>query len=442
MKLKRNLFIISLIFALSLILSAPKNYPVNLNLAGRSLSFTISSPTLTLGSWSRDLDLKLGLDLRGGTEVTLQADMESIAEADRKGALDSVREVIARRVDLYGVTEASVKTLISGQNYRLAVALPGVDNPDEALALIGSTAKLDFRELPPTATASATYADFVPSNLSGSDLKRATVDFDPTTSAPIVALQFSEEGKAKFSALTTQNIGRPIAIFLDEYPLMSPTVNQPITDGNAVIQGDFTLEEVQNLVLTLNAGALPVPVSIIKQQNISPTLGEDSVKSSLTAGGVGLVLVAIFMILNYGSLGFVASLGLIFYGFLNLALYKLIPITLTLPGLAGFILSIGMAVDSNILIFERMKEELRKGNSFGSSLEQGFGKAWDAIKDANIATIMTTFILYNPFDWPFLSSSGMVRGFALTLFLGIATSLFTGLFVTRNLLRSTMSHKL
>ncbi len=436
MKLRRNLFFISLIFALSLILAAPKNFPINFDLFGRGLSFVISSPTLTLGSWSRDLVLKLGLDLRGGTEVTLQADMTSLPEVDRPEALDSVREVISRRVDLYGVTEASVKTITSGDNYRLAVALPGVDNPDEALSLIGSTAKLDFRALPPTATSSATFADFTPTGLSGSDLKRASVDFDPTTSAPIVALQFSDEGKAKFSDLTTSNLGRPIAIFLDEYPLMSPTVNQPITDGNAVIQGDFTLEEVQNLVLTLNAGALPVPITIIKQQNISPTLGEDSVNASLTAGSVGLVLVILFMLLNYRALGFVASLGLIFYGLLTLALYKLIPVTLTLPGLAGFILSIGMAVDSNILIFERMKEEVRKGHSFGESLELGFGKAWDAIKDANIATLMTTFVLYNPFDWSFLNSSGLVRGFALTLLLGILISLFTSLFVTRTLLRA------
>jgi preprotein translocase subunit SecD len=198
---------------------------------------------------------------------------------------------------------------------------------------------------------------------------------------------------------------------------------------------------VQNIVLTLNAGALPVSVSILKQQNVAPSLGEGSVRASLTAGGVGLALVALFMILNYGSLGFVASIGLIFYGILTLALYKLIPITLTLPGLAGFILSIGMAVDSNILIFERMKEESRKGNGFASSLELGFGKAWDAIKDANTATLMATFILYNPFDWSFLNSSGLVRGFALTLFLGILVSLFTGLFVTRNLLRAFIKGK-
>lgn len=436
MKQGRNLLLLSLLFALALVFSAPKNYPLSLNLFGKTYNATLSSPTLKLGSWERDLNIKLGLDLQGGTEVILQADMAPIPESDRTSALDSVREVIARRVDLYGVTEASVKTITSGGEYRLSVALPGVDNPDEALSLIGSTAKLDFRELPPSASDSATYADFTPTDLTGSDLKRATVSFNPETGNPEVGLTFNDAGGEKFATLTERNIGKPIAIFLDEYPLSAPIVQSKIEGGTAVINGTFTLEEVQNLVLTLNAGALPVSVNIIKQQNISPTLGEGSVRASLTAGGIGLALVALFMILNYGSLGFVASLGLVYYGVLTLALYKLIPITLTLPGLAGFILSIGMAVDSNILIFERMKEERRKGNDFKTSLELGFGKAWDAIKDANIATLMTTFILYNPLEWSFLNSSGMVRGFALTLFLGIATSLFTGLFVTRNLLRT------
>jgi preprotein translocase subunit SecD len=441
MKLRRNLFLIALIFALSLIVAAPKNYPVSLNLFSQNINFTISSPNLKIGNWMRDLELKLGLDLRGGTEVILQADMSNIAEADRGDALDSVREVISRRVDMYGVTEASVKTITTQNDYRLSVALPGVEDPDEVLALIGSTAKLDFRELAPTASSSATLEDFVPTDLSGSDLARANVSFNPEDGTPEVGLTFNERGAEKFSQITERNVGKPLAIFLDEVPLQAPIVQVKIDGGSAVISGDYTLEDVKNIVLQLNAGALPVSVSVIKQQNISPTLGEDSIRSSLTAGGVGLILVVLFMVLNYRFLGFVASLGLIFYGVLTLALYKLIPITLTLPGLAGFILSIGMAVDSNILIFERMKEETRKGNSFEHSMELGFGKAWDAIKDANIATLITTFILYNPFDWSFLNSSGLVRGFALTLFLGIVISLFTSLFVTRTLLRAIINHK-
>jgi len=441
MRLRRNIFLIVLLTALALVVDAPKNYPVNLSLLGNNISFVISSPTLKLGTWERDLNIKQGLDLKGGTEVMLVADMGSIAVENRSDALESAREVIARRVDLYGVAESTVKTVISGDSYRINVALPGIDNPDEALQLIGSTAKLDFRELP-EATDSALYSDFLPTNLTGSDLQKASVGFNSQTSKPEVNLQFSEEGGKKFSEITARNIGKPLAIFLDEYPISAPTVQDRIDGGSAVINGEYTLDEAKNMAITLNAGALPVSISVLSQQNVAPTLGADSVAKSIRAGGVGLALVALFMILNYGWLGLVADLGLVIYGLLTLALYKLIPITLTLPGLAGFILSIGMAVDSNILIFERMKEEMRKGNDWSSSMESGFGKAWDAIKDANIATLITTFILYNPLEWSFLNSSGMVRGFALTLFLGIATSLFTGIFVTRNLLRATMSKKI
>lgn len=441
MRLRRNIFLIVLLTAIALILDAPKNYPINFSLFGKQFSFTISSPTLKLGTWERDLNIRQGLDLKGGTEVMLVADMGSIAVENRSDALESAREVIARRVDLYGVAESTVKTVISGDSYRINVALPGVDNPDEAMQLIGSTAKLDFRELP-EATDSALYSDFLPTGLSGSDLQKASVGFNSQTSKPEVNLQFTEEGGKKFGDITGRNINKPLAIFLDDVPISAPIVQARIDGGSAVINGEYTLDEAKNLAITLNAGALPVSISVLSQQNVAPTLGADSISKSIKAGGVGLILVALFMIMNYGWLGLVADLGLIIYGLLTLAIYKLIPITLTLPGLAGFILSIGMAVDSNILIFERMKEELRKGNDWASSMESGFGKAWDAIKDANIATLITTFILYNPLEWSFLNSSGMVRGFALTLFLGIAISLFTGIFVTRNLLRATMSKKI
>ncbi len=435
--LRRNLFLITLLTAVALIFDAPKNYPVNFSLFGRSISFVISSPTLRLGSFTRSLDVKQGLDLQGGTEVTLQADMSQVAHSDRSDALDSVREVITRRVDLYGVAESTVKTVVSQDQYRLLIALPGINNPNEAISLIGQTAYLDFRELG-NATAAATTADLIPTGLTGKDLQKATVAFDPQTGKPQVSLQFTPEGGTKFGDITARNIGKQVWILLDGEILTDPVVQQEIRDGAAVITGDYTVEQAKNLAITLNAGALPVPISVLKQQNVAPTLGAESVRLSLRAGAVGLGLVALFMILNYGYLGALADLGLLIYGLLTLAVYKLVPITLTLPGLAGFILSIGMAVDSNILVFERMKEEVRKGKERRVSMELGFGKAWDAIKDANIATLITTFILFNPFDWTFLNSSGMVRGFALTLFLGIAISLFTGLFVTRNLLRAFM----
>lgn len=438
MKLRRNLFFIVLLTAFALIIDAPKNYPLSFNIFGKQVSFSISSPSIHLTKpfvFDRELVIKQGLDLQGGTEVTLKADMSNVEPADRQDALDSAKEIIARRVDLYGVAEPSIKTIVSQDDYRIAVALPGVSNPDEALNLIGQTASLDFYDMP-VATDSPTYNDLKPTGLTGKDLKKTSVGFDSQTGKPQINLQFTQEGGKKFGEITTRNIGKPVWILLDGQVLTYPTVQQAILDGNAVINGDYTIEEAKNMVITLNAGALPVPIEIIEQQNIAPTLGAQSVSKSIQAGLVGLSLVALFMVMNYGWLGFIADIGLIIYGLLTLAVYKLVPITVTLPGLAGFILSIGMAVDSNILIFERMKEEMRKGNDWSRSMELGFGKAWDAIKDANIATLITTFVLFNPFDWTFLNSSGMVRGFALTLFLGIAISLFTGIFVTRNLLRA------
>jgi preprotein translocase subunit SecD len=446
MKLRRNIFLIILLTALALVIDAPKNYPVNFNLFGKNIAFTISSPSIHLTRpfvFDRELEIKQGLDLQGGTEVTLAADMSKVDVADRQDALDSAKEIIARRVDMYGVAEPTIKTVVSQDDYRILVALPGVSNPEEALTLIGQTASLEFRELPETATDSATalYSDFVPTDLTGKDLKKATVEFSQENSQPVINLQFTDEGGKKFGDITGRNVGKPVGIFLDNYPLQAPIVQERIDGGSAVISGGYTVDVAKNIAITLNAGALPVPIEIIQQQNIAPTLGAASIQSSLKAGAVGLGLVALFMILNYGWLGFIAVIGLIIYGLLTLAVYKLVPITVTLPGLAGFILSIGMAVDSNILVFERMKEERRKGNDWLGSMELGFGKAWDAIKDANIATLITTFVLFNPFDWSFLNSSGMVRGFALTLFLGIVISLFTGIFVTRNLLRAMTTTK-
>lgn len=436
--MNKNIFLITLLTTIALVISAPKNYPINFSLWGKEINFSISSPTIDITKpfvFHRDLEIKKGLDLQGGTEVTLRADMSEVDSADRADALDSAREVIARRVDLYGVSEPVIKTITSGDEYRISVALPGVSNPQEALDLIGQTATLDFRELP-EATDAATYADFVPTGLTGKELKKSTVQFDQQSGKPTVGIEFTPEGSSKFTDITERNVDKPLAIFLDGLPISAPIVQQRIDGGQASINGEFTLYEAKNLAITLNAGALPVPISIIKQQNIDPTLGASSVEKSLRAGGVGLASVAIFMILLYGWLGFVAVIGLVIYGLITLAIYKLIPITITLPGLAGFILSIGMAVDSNILTFERMKEELRKGHTWKEALELGFGKAWDSIKDANIATLITTFILFNPLDWNFLNSSGMIRGFALTLFLGVVISLFTGIFVTRNLLRA------
>jgi len=389
--------------------------------------------------FSREIELKQGLDIKGGLQVTLNVDMKDIASSDRSSALDSLKEVIGRRVDLFGVSESGVKTALSGNDYRLILELPGVTDPQQALTLIGQTAKMVFA-LPiytpgVTASDSATLTGFTPTDLTGADLQRAQVTFESQDRSPAVSLTFKDSGKGKFAQLTKDNIGKPIAILLDGYPLTMPTVQAKIDSGNAVITGKFTTEEAKSLSIQLNAGALPVPVSILSQKNIPATLGADSIKKSVTAGAIGLSMVIFFMIAYYGWMGLIASVGLVLYGIFTLALYKLIPVVLSLPGIAGFLLSVGMAVDSNILVFERYKEEIRAGRDWRVALELAFGRAWDSIKDANTATIITGLILFNPLDWSFLNTSGSVRGFALTLILGIFISLFTGIVVTRNLLR-------
>ena len=398
------------------------------------------------GKFTRDLEVKKGLDISGGVSVLLQADISKISFEDKEDALKSLRDVIERRVNLLGISEASVQTSRFNDEYRVIVELAGVFNAEEALSVIGQTAQLEFRTEAPavipedsTDSAPLDVPSFEHTDLTGADLKKASVGFDTQgsvpTNEPIIQLQFNAEGTRKFKDITEKSLGKRVAIYLDETPIIAPVVESVITDGQAIIRGQFTLDEAKLLVTELNAGALPVPVKVLEQRTVGPSLGQESVVKSVYAGFVGLALVIAFMILYYGRLGIMASIALTIYGIVTLALYKLIPVVLTLPGLAGFILSIGMAVDANILIFERIKEELHADKPLSIALENGFGRSWDSIRDANMATLITTFILFNPFDWPFLPTSGAVRGFALTLALGIFISLFTGVFVTRNLVR-------
>lgn len=391
--------------------------------------------------------LKTGLDLQGGTHLLLQADMANIDPSDRATALESVKQVIGRRVDLYGVSEPIIQTSEFNNTYRLIVELPGIKDINQAISLIGQTAQLDFRE-DLEATPGAETFRFLPTGLTGKDLKKANVTFSQSgnnTGQPEVSLEFTEAGAKKFGEITQRNLGRQLAIFLDNQPVTTPVVNEAILSGQARISGNFTAKSASILTTQLNAGALPVPVKIIEQKNISATLGSDSVRKSIIAGSIGLGLVALFMILLYGINGFLADVALVIYGLITLAIYKLIPITLTLPGIAGFILTIGMAVDSNILIFERLKEELRAGlpaqagRPFSIALELAFGRAWDSIKDANMATIITSLILINPLNFNWLNTSGLVRGFALTLLIGVIISLFTGIIVTRTFMRLFLS---
>ncbi|MBI4032908.1 MAG: protein translocase subunit SecD [Candidatus Blackburnbacteria bacterium] len=379
-------------------------------------------------TFNRDLDLKLGLDLAGGSHLAFEADMSAVSIADREAAIEGTKETIERRVNLFGVSESRVATSRVGDSYRVIAELPGIKDTQKAVDLIGETAKMEFKEVE--------EEEFFATDLSGADLSRAKVEFDPQTGKPVIGLEFTSEGGKKFQEITKKNVGKPLAIFIDQLLITAPVVQAEISGGNAVITGSFTLEEAKKLAVQLNSGALPVPVKLIEQRTIEASLGAEAVQASVFAGLVGLGMVAIFMIAYYGRLGFLAVAALLVYSLLTLAIYKLIPVVLTLPGIAGFILSIGMAVDSNILIFERMKEELRAGKGFRDSMEAGFGRAWDSIRDANIATLLTVFILLNPLNFSFLHTSGPVRGFALTLGLGIFISLFTGIFVTRTLLRT------
>lgn len=438
----RNVFIaLCILTAVLVVVDLPENYRLKFNLFGRDVDRVVNPPTVRLFGWEKPLKTSLGLDLAGGSHVVLEADMKDIKSADRGTALESAKEVIERRVNFFGVSEPVVQTAVSENAYRIIVEMPGVTDVDQAIALIGQTALLDFREFsnPADATPGAYVIPMItntkPAGLTGKELSRASLTFSQQTGSPEVALEFTSEGAKKFGDITTRLVGRPLAIFLDEIPLTAPNVQTPITDGRAVITGSFSQEEAKTLALQLNAGALPVPVRPVEQRSVEATLGAESVRKSILAGSIGLGLVAIFMVLQYGWLGVLADAALVLYGLLSFGIFRLFGITLTLPGIAGFLLSIGMAVDSNILIFERYKEELRMGKPWGIAIEQAFGKAWDSIRDANFTTIITSLILYNPANWRILPASGLVRGFAATLLIGVIVSLFTGIVATRTYIR-------
>ncbi len=431
MKLFKN-FLIVLLIVLVLWIDLPENYRLG--------KFTINPLHLDLNILGiqirRDFKTHLGLDLKGGSHLVFEADTSKTKAGDLQDALNSARDVIEKRVNFFGVSEPAIQTLKSGEKYRIVVDLPGITNVAEAVNLIGRTAQLSFKEIDSiqnskSATPTAVLKD---TGLTGKDVKKASVTFDSRTGKPQVALSFTSNGAKLFGEITQRNIGKQVLIFLDNSLLTQPVVQQPILDGNAVITGNFTIDDAKRLAIAINSGALPVPIKLIEQRNIGPTLGALEVKKSVYAGIVGLLAVALFMTLYYRKLGFIACLVLIIYGLISLAIFRTIPVVLTLSGIAGFLLSFGMTVDANILIFERIKEELRAKKDLDVAIRLGFGKAIDAIKDANITTLIVAFILFNPLNWDFFPQFGLVRGFALTLMVGVATSLFTGVFITRRLI--------
>lgn len=407
MKSKRLLFwIIIFITIITSLIALPSNIPLKIN------------PSFTFG-----------LDLQGGTSITLEAQMKDIAGKDRKDALESAKTVIERRVNLLGVSEPIIQTAKVGESHRIIVELPGIKDVNRAIQIVGTTAQLTFWETEEASPSAFTKQ----TNLTGKDLKKAAVTFDPNTGKPQVSLEFTSAGDKKFADITTRNVGKPVAIVLDNQLISAPNVNEPILGGRAVITGNFALAEAKNLAIQLNAGALPVPLKILQQRTIGATLGVESVQKSLMAGTLGFAMVAIFMVLFYRLPGFLAVLALIIYTLIVSAIFRLstltpYPITLTLAGIAGFILSIGMAVDANILIFERFKEEIKWGKPKQIALEAGFIRAWTSIRDSNISTLITCAILY-------YFGSGMVRGFALVLALGVLTSMFSAIIITRTFLR-------
>ena len=387
--------------------------------------------------WAK-LPFRLGLDLQGGTHLVYRADVSAVKE-DVSEAMAGLRDIIERRVNLFGVTEPVVQVEHQGKEQRLIVELAGVKDINEAIQMIGETPYLEFRTERPEKEREEILAAqknnerltedpyFAPTQLTGRYLKKAALDFDQTTFEPVVLLEFNQEGSEIFAQLTKENIGKRLAIYLDGAAISAPVVQEEIPNGRAQITGRFTPDEAKTLVRRLNSGALPVPIKLISQQSIGASLGEKALHKGIRAGIYGILAVALFLIIRYRLAGFLAVLALGIYIVLVLALFKIIPVTLTAAGIAGFILSVGMAVDANILIFERFKEERRSGKSLETSLREGFRRAWSSIRDSNISTLITCIILY----W---FGTSIIRGFALTLGIGVLVSMFSAIVVTRTFL--------
>ena len=384
---------------------------------------------------------KLGLDLSGGTQLVYRADLSAITGADVADSMASLRDTIERRVNLFGVSEPIVQTEHAGTlagtpEERLIVELPGVTDTEKAIALIGQTPVLEFRLLkgdtPPGEISSTTVnVLFHPAAITGKDLASAQLQFNQSVGGipnePVVVLKFNSEGARTFATLTRDNVGRYFGIFLDGVPISVPVIREAIPDGTAVISGGFTAEGAKELARNLNYGALPVPIELISTQTVSATLGEEAVQDGIQAVLWGVLAVALFMVLWYRLPGLLATSALLLYVVVVLALFLIIPVTLTAAGIAAFILSVGMAVDANILIFERTREELHGGKSAKEAIHDGFARAWPSIRDSNISSMITAVILF----W---FGTSLIKGFALVFGLGVLISMLTAITVSRTFL--------
>jgi protein-export membrane protein SecD len=405
---------------------------------------------------SRNLDFQLGLDLQGGLQVLLVADLPEDRAVDSQ-AMATARRIVENRVNALGLTEPVVQ--VQGSE-RIVVEIPGIEDPAQAVDTIRETAMLEFVTPPAGMTADMLYTIrslqmpisttylmdeaeiqsvsamtdvmLFQTELTGADLKSAYATRRQNTSEPIVVIEFQSEAASKFASYTASHIGENLCIILDKRILSCPSIESSIPSGEALIEGNFTFDSANQLAVQLQYGALPIPLKIESYKAIGPSLGALSVEKSVRAGIVGLAVVFLFMLIYYRLNGLAADLALALYVLLNLLLYKLVPVTLTLPGIAGFLLSVGMAVDANILVFERMKEELRHGRSLKRAAEAGFSRAWTSVRDSNLATLLTCVILYI-FGNAFAAS--LVKGFAISLALGTIVNLFTAIVVTRTLIR-------
>ncbi len=385
---------------------------------------------------------KLGLDLSGGTHLVYKADVSQIDSTKLKDSMDALRDVIERRVNVFGVSEPIVQVQNGGFSNageeRLIVDLPGVTDVAKAIEMIGQTPTLDFRTENPDygKTQDATVGkdgkvnldvapQFIMTDLTGRYLDKATLEFNQTTGEPTVSLQFNAEGSLLFEKITKENVGKKVAIFLDGQPISVPTVNEAISGGKAQISGNFTPTEAKLLVGRLNSGALPVPISLISTQTIGPSLGAQATTAGVKAALIGFLAIALFLIIWYRLPGMIAVIALSIYAVIMLSIFKLVPVTLTAAGIAGFIISIGIAVDANVLIFERIKEELRKGeDNIPDSIHHGFKRAWLSVRDSNISSIITAIILF----W---FGTSLIKGFALVFLIGVLVSMISAISITR-----------
>lgn len=385
-----------------------------------SVLFTIPKTPDFLG----DKKMNLGLDLQGGAQLLYQLETDKLKDKSALEAQSEAVDLIRRRIDDLGVSEPTIQPTRIGNEYGIIVELPGVHDIESAKSIIGKTAQLKFYEIGGDNQEKET-------DLTGADIKRATFDIDQTTglsASAIINLEFNPDGAKKFKEITKRNVGKVLITKLDDEIVNTATVRSEIDGGKAVIEGIETREEAKNTAKLINEGALPAPIKLVQESHVGASLGREAIEKSMVAGVIGIILVAIFMVVYYKGLGLVAVGALTLYTFVVVAVFKLIGVTMTLSGIAGFIFSIGIAVDANILVFERYKEEIQKKLPVKQALENAFTRSWPSIRDSNAASIITALVLY-------YLASGTVKGFAVTLIIGILVSLFTSIVVTRNILR-------